>query len=342
MDRAQIRVACDHVDTRSCHTRSSSTGSVRFAARRRPRAHARGMPEPAPDASPCRGRQRASGWQRLSHGLYVPDRGDAATELAAWQLVLPPAGAFTHLTAAALRGWWLPPVPDDAPVFAAVPRDAGRPRRSGLRVTRHPAAPEADDLDGLRVAVPTEVLLSCAADLDVLDLVVLLDSALRSGDCTTEDVLTGAKARRRGAHRLRTALDLADPRSESACETLLRVLHVTCEIDVVPQHEVRHNGDLLARGDLWICGTRTLQEYDGSGHLEAQQYRDDRRRERRLLAHDWARPGCGAVGAARKWSRTTRIRLQRVSFLPTFRAESTSSVDHDRAARDQRTPSPVR
>ena len=43
-------------------------------------------------------------------------------ELAAWQLVLPRTAAFAHLTAARLRGWWLPATISH-PVFAAMLND---------------------------------------------------------------------------------------------------------------------------------------------------------------------------------------------------------------------------
>jgi len=247
--------------------------------------------DPPADPPPTRlGRPRATCWRRVSRGLYV--RGDqSGDDLHAWQEVLPAGGAFTGLTAAGLRGWWLPPAPADVPVFAAVPRAGGRPRRQGLHVTRHPQAPPAEELCGLRVARPTEVLLACAADLGLLDLVVLLDAALRSGACTAEEVRAASRQPRRGVVQLRAALDLADPRAESAWEVLLRLLHVVCDVPVEPQHEVRHDGVLLGRADLWIPGTRTIQEYDGADHLDARQYRDDRRRDRRLTERGWVRNG---------------------------------------------------
>ena len=76
-----------------------------------------------------RGHHRRVGLVKVAHGLYrdadAPDPGHA--DLAAWQLVLPEGGRFTHLTAAAAYGWWLP---HPLPVFAAVPHDGPWPRRS--------------------------------------------------------------------------------------------------------------------------------------------------------------------------------------------------------------------
>lgn len=69
---------------------------------------------------PRRGHVRSKPWVPVSHGLYKPRRDvdRPLQDLAAWQLVLPPGGALTHLTAAAAYGWWLPPLPGDMPVFA--------------------------------------------------------------------------------------------------------------------------------------------------------------------------------------------------------------------------------
>lgn len=57
----------------------------------------------------------------MSYGLYIENREPRglADQLRAWSLVLPSPAAFTHLSAAELRGWWLPQrIPH--PVFAAL------------------------------------------------------------------------------------------------------------------------------------------------------------------------------------------------------------------------------
>ena len=87
---------------------------------------------------------------------------------------------------------------------------------------------------------------------------------------------------------LRRALALADGRSESPWESVLRLLHVSCGVPVVPQHEVYDDGVLVARGDLWIRGSRMLHEYDSGSHLERQRQRADLRRGRRLANIGWA------------------------------------------------------
>jgi hypothetical protein len=70
--------------------------------------------------SPARGWLRGREWERITRGVYAA--GVSRTqleELAAWQLVLPRTAAFSHLTAAGLRGWWLRATMVH-PVFAAM------------------------------------------------------------------------------------------------------------------------------------------------------------------------------------------------------------------------------
>src|SRR5680860_420097 len=97
------------------------------------------MIEMTGDLGPRRGRYRGDRWTKVSHGLYRPEHelSGPHQDLAAWNLVLPPTGAFTHLTAAREHGWWLPPLPVDLPVFASMSKHESRPRREGLVISRH-------------------------------------------------------------------------------------------------------------------------------------------------------------------------------------------------------------
>lgn len=139
---------------------------------------------------------------------------------------------------------------------------------------------------------PTEILLACARDVSSLDLSVLVDAALHAGSCSLSDLEAAARQRRRGAPNLRYVLPGADSRAESAWEVLLRKLHQSCDIEVEPQHTVLNDGGtFVARGDLWLVGTRTLHEYDGGDHRTATQQRKDLKRERRLEDAAWVRRG---------------------------------------------------
>jgi hypothetical protein len=242
---------------------------------------------------PIRGRSPGVGWRRLTHGIHVPNDGLPGGDLAGWQLLLPARGCFTHLTAAAHRGWWLPPLPDELPVFVCMTQSDPRPLRAGIRSIRLAHAVPLDTIQGIRTATPFEVLLACARDLCVVDLVVLLDGALFVGDVHLEELarLVASTCHRRGLALLRTALALADPRSESPWETLLRLLLVLCGVHVHPQYEVPGTFGALGRADLWVVGTRTLQEFDGEVHLERAQHKRDLRRLRRLDREQWTRHG---------------------------------------------------
>jgi very-short-patch-repair endonuclease len=230
----------------------------------------------------------------LSHGLYVPKAPTRTLvdELQAWSLVLPATAAFTHLTAAELKGWWLPEAPPH-PVFAAMRKDDPRPRRGGLYVCRHPKPyPMTITAEGLKITTPAETLLACARDLGILDVVIMGDCALRVGDVTLTELKIAAGQRRRGAPKLRRIIPLLYKRSELAWESVMRVLHVAAEIPVEVQHEIFDEcGRFLARVDLLIKGTRRIHEYDGAVHREAEMHQSDLKRDRNLILDDWQRLG---------------------------------------------------
>jgi hypothetical protein len=254
------------------------------------------------DLEPIRGQIRVTGFRRVSHGLYLPlsDRTDEDAEwlrnLQAWLLVLPPDAVFTHVTAAALYGWWLPQLPDFVPVFAATDVTGSRPRRPGLicsRLVRTAEAPaNAIIRHGLPVDLPEEVLLRAARDLAMLDLVPLVESALRSGDTSIARLKHFCETTRPGVRRLRIALALADPRSESPWETVLRLFHVLVGIEVQPQVELFDDqGTFLARVDLLLTGTDNVHEYDGSEHRNRARHGSDLRGERGVAATPYVRRG---------------------------------------------------
>lgn len=187
------------------------------------------------------------------------------------------------------------------PVFAAVGARERHPQRRGLRLTRLEGSPTLELVAGLPVATAAETLLACARDLDVLDLVPLADSALRSGHCTSEELQQLATRTRRGAPMLRRVLPLLDPRSESPWESVLRVLHRAAGVEVVPQHVVLDTaGRFVARGDLWLVGTRRLHEYDGEVHRDPAAHRADLDRDRRLIEAGWQRCGYTATEVLRR------------------------------------------
>ena len=238
------------------------------------------------------GERRLSQWSSLTRGVHVHDSvDDLAVRLQAWQCVLPFWSSFTSLTAAGLRGWWLPPLPAGLPLFVTSGRSA-RISRPGLQVCRHNKLPPWELVENVRVSSAAETVLACARDLGLLDVVLIGDAALHSGDVTRDELRDVARLRRRGSPLLRRAIPLMDGRAESIFEGLLRLLHVVCGIGVEPQHPVVDlSGRAFARGDLLLVGTRMFHELDGGHHRTPDQQRRDLQRERRLMAAGFLRRG---------------------------------------------------
>lgn len=249
--------------------------------------------------TPIRGEVRLVGHRRVSHGLYLPlhegltDDEEFIRELKAYQLVLAPSAVFTHLTAARLLGWRLPKLPEQVPVFAAVNTNDERPRRHGLICSRLVRVPRPHQgMSGLPVDEAEEILLRAARDLGLLDLVVLIDSALAKGHLDPRRMASVLASGRPGVRMLRAAYALSDHRAESAPESLLRIFHGTIEVPVRPQAELFDaQGTSIGRADLLVLGTWFLHEYDGAHHRDKDQHRADLRRERALSGTSYVRRG---------------------------------------------------
>ncbi|UYM06754.1 hypothetical protein [Solicola gregarius] len=247
-------------------------------------------------------------WWHPTDGVSMP-REDAASlvkHCAAIRLALADNAVFTHVTSAQLRGWWLPSGMRDWPVIACT--DGGSPHhdRRGVYVRRC-AIPSAHRhaLEDLPTASSEWTILELAEDLSLIDLVVAIDSALHLGDCTMASLDRAVVPGRRGVKRLRRAMVLADGRSESAWETILRLVHVLSGItDVEPQACIRDAaGTIVARADLRLGTTRRLSEYDGAVHRDGPQHRADLRREKLLIRIGFERFGYTASEIHREASR---------------------------------------
>ncbi len=250
------------------------------------------------DDKPIRGQVRLVGHRRVSHGLYVrilnglTDYEELIRDLQAYRLLLPKSAVFTHLTGALLRGWRLPKLPEQVPVFVAVDLKDPRPRRAGLVCSRLTTSRTRTERNGLPVEEAEEIVLRLARDLGVLDLVIVIDSALELGDLDPVRMELLLQSRRPGVRMLRAAYELATSRCESAGETVLRVFHHAIEVPVEPQVEIFDDrGNLLGRADLLVSGTTELHEYDGEHHRDKDQHRVDMRRERGWAGSSYTRRG---------------------------------------------------
>jgi len=92
----------------------------------------------------------------------------------------------------------------------------------GPGVTTHWADLAAHDVDHA-VTTPVRTVLDCARTLPFREALVIADSALRTGQVSTQDLTSAAAALRgAGSARVRRVVTNADPRAESALESLLR------------------------------------------------------------------------------------------------------------------------
>jgi hypothetical protein len=247
----------------------------------------------APATLAVRGHRRGSQWDRVTYAVHRP--ADVAgppvdhsphwpePDLAGWQLLMTANGCFTALTALEVWGVALPPIPAGCPVFMALGKNDPRPMRRGVHTSRHISPVEHVVVRGLRVATPVEALVAAARWLAQLDLVAVIDNALHLGLVRMDELVAMSRSRRPGAWALREALALVDEGAESLPESLLRILHVSCGVEVETQWVVADvNGVEIARADLWILGTTSVHEYDGDEHEKASRRIRDLRRHRRL------------------------------------------------------------
>ena len=240
---------------------------------------------------------RVRGWRRVSHGLFLreldlPHDDEVLRDLHAWLLVLPPGAVFTHLTAARLRGWHLPSLPEQVPVFAAVEESANRPRRPGLVCSRLRRTTDVEWRHGLPVERPEEILLRAARDLGLLDLSVLVESARHLGDIDETRMAALLDRPRPGVRALRDAWERSTAAAESPGETLLRLFHDVIDVATTPQVRlVDAEHRLLGVADLLVDGTGLVHEYDGAVHRDAAQHRIDLRRERGWAGSRFVRRG---------------------------------------------------
>jgi hypothetical protein len=192
---------------------------------------------------------------------------------------------FSHLTAADLLGLRLPERHDRASLHVTSIGAHRSMRRAG--VVGHKTSSDAaiDDIGGLLVSSPLQAWRECATLLEVDDLVVMGDGLVsRRNPFVTLDQLAASVAHGgevRGIARLRRALELIRPGTDSARETMLRLLvaRAGCE-EPIPNHPLTdRNGARIGHGDLVWPSRRVVLEYEGRQHAEnARQFGIDIRR----------------------------------------------------------------
>lgn len=207
-------------------------------------------------------------------GLGAVTRGRAA-------LLVVPGAVVSHHTAAEV---WGVVVPEAAHTHVSVPRRDARRSREGLRCHVNPG-PALARRDGLLLTTPPQTFVDLAADLDLVDLVVLGDSIVHKELASPDDLLDAAGAAG-GRHTTlaRAAADLVRAGAQSPMETRSRLmLHLAGLPEPSLQHQVGRFFLDLAWPDL-----RVAAEYDGRQHAEDdEQWAHDLGRREWLDGQEW-------------------------------------------------------
>jgi len=224
-------------------------------------------------------------WRRVGPGTYM---WAGLTETPQLRLMgarsrLPPAAAFSGLTAAWLHG--LDVMPCD-PIEVTLPNDAGISARSGVIIRRSQVI-EAEIVirRGLRVTSIVRTLLDVCRRLSLVEAVVVADAALHLrlvGLDALNEAVAGF-ARQPGVNKLRRVVACVEPATESPMETRLRMLLLLAGLPRPEAQVAIHDsaGRFAGRLDLYYRSNRLGIEYDGGMHRESLAA--DNRRQNRLL-----------------------------------------------------------
>ncbi len=224
------------------------------------------------------------------HGVYADPalEFDHRLRCAAVALLLPVGTAIAGHSAAAWHG---------APFAAAhdlvtVVRPPSVLWKGPREVRVHQAELRPEDVEW-HDDVPVTALLRTAWDVAAWEplgtAVAALDAMLRNGSVGEGELAalpTGGTGRK-GVVRVRRAVSLVDRRAESVPESWVRVALVMAGLSPVPQFEVVHRGQFLARVDLGFPERRLAVEYEGAHHFDGTQIVRDDARIARLAAAGW-------------------------------------------------------
>ena len=242
---------------------------------------------------------------RLRHGCYIraelwekqtrPVRSRQLIRAHAHGTLTTSAGGYvySHTSAARLHGLYLWDVDD---VIHLLLRGNPSSERLGKDVQGHTrpwTAPEVVTLGGLRVTSLERTVVDCAMMLGYRQALVLTDHALRLGaDKALMERMSEGLQGRRGIRTLRLALANADPRSESAGETLTRELLIRLKLPLPePQVAVAARAGRYRLDFAWK-EQKVALEFDGKTKYfdykpTAEVLIQERQREKELTENGW-------------------------------------------------------
>jgi hypothetical protein len=231
-----------------------------------------------------RGSITRESWRPIERGLHRWS-GLPASPLLVLQatlLRLPDNAVFSGRTAAWLYGLDLPPC---SPIDVTVPAGSHVSGRAGLSFHKTKlAAHEIGFERGLPLTSELRTVLDLARRLPSTEAIIALDMALHQGLVEMVELHDYLAAHRGewGVARVRRAVDLAEPATESPQETRLRLIlsrgGLPRPLAQVSIHDA--DGDFVARPDFLYPEARLAIEYDGGTHRDSLV--EDNRRQNRL------------------------------------------------------------
>ncbi|MDR6989715.1 very-short-patch-repair endonuclease [Paenarthrobacter nitroguajacolicus] len=200
---------------------------------------------------------------------------------------------YSHLSAARLHGLFLWGVEDKVHILHQARPSADRWGKDVRGHTGHFTEGDVVVVDGLRATTLERTVFDCVRMLSYPKALVIIDHSLRMGaDISALAERAAASDGKRGVRTLRKALENADPRSESAGETLTRELMQRLRIKPPqPQFEVqsrlgRHRMDFAWEEEklaLEFDGRTKYFDFKPTGEVIYQE----RRREKALVEEGW-------------------------------------------------------
>jgi hypothetical protein len=230
-------------------------------------------------------------------GVYLPTALGDSLELrvACLQLVAPPDCVVVDRHAGWLLGAQMVLRPgehvDLRPLSLFRPAGNGRLRNS-LADSGERSLTDDDvmEVHGMRVTTPLRTAWDLGRVRWTDEAISGLDAMFRLDAFRRDEFLAGISRFRgmRWVTTLRAIGPLADGRSESPGESVLRLRCIEANVAVTPQVEVRRGGIVVARLDLADEMQRLAFEYDGvEWHTSPEQVKHDRARRGDLRRDGW-------------------------------------------------------
>jgi hypothetical protein len=230
---------------------------------------------------------------RLSRDTYLSavDAAELRDRLPAILMTAPQGAVISHQTAAAMWKVEIPLQRESDAVHLIVPPGSKARNRSDRRIHRNRLA--GDDIErrwGFWVTTPERTWRDLAAILEPAALLAvtdqLLDVLCRRGhlQAALERRPTGP-----GAARAREVLAVADPKTDSPMESVLRWLLYEAGLPrpVLQYRAVDERGRQIGFGDLAWPDRKVLVEFDGDHHRQRETFVGDLRRQNRLVLEGW-------------------------------------------------------